>query len=355
MQAAQAMSQYAGWEPKEFTEAQAEPPQSTWQPQEYDDSQDAAQQQQQQAAASTSSMHWQQQQASGDWQQGQGQKGQSQGRNTAQVHSWQQGQDQGQAHDWQSQQQQPQQLLHQLPGDNSQPHTHWAHHQADQQQQQQSWPNQAEAWQQQQQEHQAPGTDSTGEDGQNLMLHDQHQLPPQQSREQQGQSQPVATDALQQTGEGGSMQAGFVYDSASGYWHDAASGYYYDANTGLYCHAQTQQWYTQDAATGEFTPFVSEQAISGAAANALGECVSTHRLSGPHSEQQAYTHGCFDGKSTTLNCQCGCSHQAVNTDFRCTTSHSKLSTCALLTRYDSVLGSVGMFALTVAWCALLSC
>ena len=71
--------------------------------------------------------------------------------------------------------------------------------------------------------------------------------------------------------EGSDAQAGFVYDSASGYWHDAVSGYYYDANTGLYCHPQTQQWYSQDAATGEFTPYAADPGITGAGANALGE------------------------------------------------------------------------------------
>ncbi|KAL3163303.1 hypothetical protein ABBQ32_009695 [Trebouxia sp. C0010 RCD-2024] len=273
LQAAQAMSQYAGWEPKEFTEMQAEPPVSTWQPKEYDDSQDAAQQQQQQDAAPTAAMQWQQQQAPGHWGQGQEQQGQGQGQgqDAAQVQSWQQSHDQAQSHDWQSQQQQSQHPPHQLAGDNPQPHTQWAQ---DQQAtvQQQSWSGQAEGWQQQQQEQQllqAPGSENIGEDGQSLTSREQHQLPPQQLREQQGQSQSVQTDDPRQSDEGGNAQSGFVYDSASGYWHDAASGYYYDANTGMYCHPQTQQWYTQDATTGEFTPFGSEQAISGAAANAL--------------------------------------------------------------------------------------
>lgn len=79
-----------------------------------------------------------------------------------------------------------------------------------------------------------------------------------------------------------------MYDSASGYWHDAVSGYYYDANTGLYCHPQTQQWYSQDAATGEFTPYVADQGISGAAANALGEVCSV--LQGDVSCKPAATH-----------------------------------------------------------------
>ena len=275
------MSQYAGWEPKEFSDVQPVLQQSTWQPQEFDDSQEAQQQHAQQpAAASTTSMNWQQQQQqqpSGDWQQGQGQ-----GQNAGQVHSWQQGQNPGQdsmqSHDWQSQQQ----LAHQLPGDSTQTQ------QADLQhaQQLQSYPHQSEQWQQQQQQemehqqpHQAPGTESTVEDGQARLSFDQ---PQQQSGQQLDQNQAVPTEAPQPKEEAGGAQAGFVYDSASGYWHDAVSGYYYDANTGMYCHPQTQQWYTQDATTGEFTPFVSEQGISGAAANALGERTHACTLPGQY-------------------------------------------------------------------------
>jgi RNA-binding protein 5/10 len=79
----------------------------------------------------------------------------------------------------------------------------------------------------------------------------------------QAEEQPAAAGA---GNDGTSVSPGFVYDSASGYWYDAASGYYYDANTSLYYHPSAQQWYSYNAATGEYT--VAGGGSSGAAAAA---------------------------------------------------------------------------------------
>ncbi|KAG1670384.1 hypothetical protein FOA52_000144 [Chlamydomonas sp. UWO 241] len=51
----------------------------------------------------------------------------------------------------------------------------------------------------------------------------------------------------------GGARAGMVYDASTGYWYDAASGYYYDANTGLHYHRTTNQWYSHNHATGEYS------------------------------------------------------------------------------------------------------
>lgn len=269
LQAAQAMSQYAGWEPKEFSEAQLDPQQPTWQPKEFTEGQEstasqaavADQQQQQQPPQQQSAeagMPWPQQSqlAQGhDWQQGQT-EGQGQGPDWQQQHQWQQQQEQPPGVEQSSEQQQYGQdaAHHSWPPPDQQQVPQWLQHSH-------SVGDPADAAA-------APGA-TTGE----------HQLP--QQLPQQQQEQPVApgTDnsderPQSQLAAGSNAQTGFVYDSASGYWHDAVSGYYYDANTGLYCHPQTQQWYSQDAATGEFTPYVTDQGITGAGANALGEILT---------------------------------------------------------------------------------
>ncbi|GAX84949.1 hypothetical protein CEUSTIGMA_g12370.t1 [Chlamydomonas eustigma] len=79
--------------------------------------------------------------------------------------------------------------------------------------------------------------------------------------------------------EGSSASPGFVYDSASGYWYDAASGYYYDANTSLYYHPSAQQWYSYNAATGEYTAAGGGSSSTGATAAAAATPSSASGLS----------------------------------------------------------------------------
>lgn len=271
LQAAQAMSQYAGWEPKEFAEAQLEPQQPTWQPKEFTEPQDvqrptagqAGDQQQQQPASA--GVLWQQQGQQGhDWQQPGQIHGQTQG--LEQGNDWQQQQQ------WQNQhhpQQQQKQQQEQPPGVEQDPQQWSQSQQHDDSIAQQSWPPPDQQQGQQWQPH-PHSNDGPADAAAAAAMAGEQQLHHQEQQQPGAPGTDLAEDEQQsQHAEGGGAQAGFVYDSASGYWHDAVSGYYYDANTGLYCHPQTQQWYSQDATTGEFTPYAADQGITGAGANAL--------------------------------------------------------------------------------------
>lgn len=268
MQAAQAMQQYAGWEPKEFAE-QPQGPQASWQPQEFQEDQPNQQAQPDKStqgqlnAASAQHQGQQQQSAQGSHQPGQhpGQAGQQQ-QQQDQQHMQQP--DLQQAH-WQTQGQE----------------VGWGHEgHAQGDAQHADGGAEATRWQTGLQQ---PGYLSQQQNGSAEANAQQWHQPQLQSPDVQlNDSQPAGVQDAQTSQAGiaqsqqaaagqDSNQSGFVYDSASGYWHDSASGYYYDANTGLYCHPQTQQWYSQDPATEEFTPYAAAQTISTAGANALGK------------------------------------------------------------------------------------
>ena len=286
VQAAQAMQQYAGWEPKEFSE-QAQPQESAWQPQEFQEPQAAQPSEPALAAASQTATGQQAMDAAAQWQSQQQQQhafgqeqqaGQQQlelgqapgqwqqdasGAWTQQPHAGSEAQQGGagaQYQDWQSAQQQGEQQQQQQQQHNQQAAWSGAPGQ----------PNVSQQWQQQQQHQhqQQTGLQQAGSNAEAAHLPSEQNLPA-------STSAGTGAGPPQQLSQGQSNpQSGFVYDSASGYWHDAASGYYYDANTGLYCHPQTQQWYSQDPATGEFRPYAAAEGISTAGANALGESSS---------------------------------------------------------------------------------
>lgn len=266
------MQQYAGWEPKEFAE-QPKTLESSWQPQEFQEDQPSQQPSQQahpevqqqgqlgNAAADFHNHQLQHQQAgSGQFQQGLDPGHHDRSQEALQQPELQQAQ-------WQASL--PNGSWNQLKGpagdtaQHAQEDAHTAGWQASMQRpnyeaQQQHASDQAAIlpWQQPQMQlsaqldsNQSAGVGDT----------------------QTAQVTTAGAQSQQPAAEQDTSQPGFVYDSASGYWHDAVSGYYYDANTGLYCHPQTQQWYSQDPATGEFTPYAAAQTISTAGANALGE------------------------------------------------------------------------------------
>lgn len=103
-----------------------------------------------------------------------------------------------------------------------------------------------------------------------------------------------------------------VNPDCAGYYYDAGSGYYYDANTGLYYHPTTQQWYSYDQSTGQYTT-VSSTGTSTAGQAALASAENVVNASKAIAAKPAARKGAVIGAAPQLNPQglLAAAHQLV--------------------------------------------